>query len=430
MPVKNVDLKIIKSLTSVDKRILSSIYEHRCLNEDLIYKFFYKKVNVSREFTARKIRWMIHKKLIEAVEYGLDFPALFLTTFGIETIRYVHNIPYYEYDEQSGENVRTLEIASKLKMKANNLKHQMALNEFVLKFDERVSNNFKYKYVDEKFLNLSMVIRPDGLIQFCDIDVYLEIDMATESKKYLLTKWGHYREYQRCKSFQERRIVVMFILNNVTRVEKRRETILKSINQGIIDIIDYSFDFYVGTQDEILDILFKDLTPNGMGRGLVVNELIGVLSSEHKYVCSTSLFMSNIIPSFKFDAYIRIKNDNGNILIENSRPQEFLVDIYWNKPMSILKQVLFYSNQSVFMRNKIKRVIPYLVIVDDETRFFKELKLMDYNFCEDVFFTTKERLQGVYFPNVVFQYDQSGSVFHFSDNGFRNRVFEKIVLII
>lgn len=425
MPVKNVDLKIVKSLTSVDKKILLSIYEHRCLNEDLIYNFFYKRVNASREFTARKIRWMIQKKLIEPVEYGLDFPALFLTTFGIETIRYVYDIPYYEYDEQSGENVRTLEIASRLKMKANNLKHQMALNEFVLKFKERVSDAFKYKYIDEKFLNLSMVIRPDGLIQIGDIDVYLEIDMTTESKEYLLTKWGHYREYQHCKSFQERRIVVMFILNNVTRIEKRRETILRSINQSIIDIIDYSFDFYVGTQDEILDILFNEFTPNSVGRRLVVNELINVLSSEHQYICSTSLFMGNIVPSFKFDAYIRIKNDNGNVLVENGRPQEFLVDIYWNKPMSILKQVLFYSNQSVFMRNKIKRVIPYLIVVDDEIRFFKELKLMDYNFCEDVFFTTKERLQGVYFPNAVFQYDQSGFIFHFSDTGFKNKVFEK-----
>ena len=69
-------------------------------------------MDASRTFAARKIRWMLQKGLLEPVEYGEDFPALFLTTLGIETYRYLFNIP---------KEIMDLESIPKLTMNTNEL---------------------------------------------------------------------------------------------------------------------------------------------------------------------------------------------------------------------------------------------------------------------------------------------------------------------
>jgi len=84
---RKADVKVIEAMTDEDKLVLQAVYNHRCLNEDLMYEFFYKKKNISRGYAARRVHWLRQHDLLRPVEYGEDFPALFLTTFGIETYR-------------------------------------------------------------------------------------------------------------------------------------------------------------------------------------------------------------------------------------------------------------------------------------------------------------------------------------------------------
>ena len=49
---------------------------------------------------------------------------------------------------------------------------------------------------------------------------------------------------------------------------------------------------------------------------------------------------------------------------------------------------------------------------------------MDYS---DIYFTTSERLRQMDFPEALFQYDAMGNLFHFTDYGLQQRVFERKV---
>lgn len=378
MPVRKPDLDMIAAMSSVDKMVLQSIYQHRCLNEDLLYQFFYRKMDASRTFAARKIRWMLQKGLIEPVEYGEDFPALFLTTLGIETYRYLFNIPKEIMDLDTGKMKNALRLAGSLKMKPNNLRHQMALNQFELAFEEQAAGEIAFTYQDEKFLDLYTVIRPDGLIQFNQVDLFLEMDMSTEKSDALLSKWNHYREFLKSREYRykDRKTIVLFILNAVQMAEQRRQTVLSTLQTGLLDALDSCFEIYVDTPENLLDLIFNRLAPNSVNFSKSIAALTKDIADRHGFTCSSSSFMDEIAPYTEFFAYIRKLNFNRRILVQDGRPQEFLLDVFWDRPLSVLKKIVYYNHMSAAMLKHLSRKIPYLVVLPEENSFYTELKLM------------------------------------------------------
>lgn len=429
MPVRKPDLDMIAAMSSVDKMVLQSIYQHRCLNEDLLYQFFYRKMDASRTFAARKIRWMLQKGLIEPVEYGEDFPALFLTTLGIETYRYLFNIPKEIMDLDTGKMKNALRLAGSLKMKPNNLRHQMALNQFELAFEEQAAGEIAFTYQDEKFLDLYTVIRPDGLIQFNQVDLFLEMDMSTEKSDALLSKWNHYREFLKSREYRykDRKTIVLFILNSVQMAEQRRQTVLSTLQIGLLDALDSCFEIYVDTPEKLLDLIFNRLAPNSVRFSQSIAALTKDIADRHGFICSSSAFMDEIAPYTEFFAYIRKLNFNRRILVQDGRPQEFLLDVFWDRPLSVLKKIVYYNHMSAAMLKHLSRKIPYLVVLPEENSFYTELKLMRGMDYSDIYFTTSERLRQMDFPEALVQYDAMGNLFHFTDYGLRQRVFERKV---
>lgn len=429
MPVRKPDLDMIAAMSSVDKMVLQSIYQHRCLNEDLLYQFFYRKMDASRTFAARKIRWMLQKGLIEPVEYGEDFPALFLTTLGIETYRYLFNIPKEIMDLDTGKMKNALRLAGSLKMKPNNLRHQMALNQFELAFEEQAAGEIAFTYQDEKFLDLYTVIRPDGLIQFNQVDLFLEMDMSTEKSDALLSKWNHYREFLKSREYRykDRKTIVLFILNAVQMAEQRRQTVLSTLQTGLLDALDSCFEIYVDTPENLLDLIFNRLAPNSVNFSKSIAALTKDIADRHGFTCSSSSFMDEIAPYTEFFAYIRKLNFNRRILVQDGRPQEFLLDVFWDRPLSVLKKIVYYNHMSAAMLKHLSRKIPYLVVIPEENSFYTELKLMRGMDYSDIYFTTFERLRQMDFPEALVQYDAMGNLFHFTDYGLQQRVFERKV---
>jgi len=429
LPVRKPDLDMIAAMSSVDKMVLQSIYQHRCLNEDLLYQFFYRKMDASRTFAARKIRWMLQKGLIEPVEYGEDFPALFLTTLGIETYRYLFNIPKEIMDLDTGKMKNALRLAGSLKMKPNNLRHQMALNQFELAFEEQAAGEIAFTYQDEKFLDLYTVIRPDGLIQFNQVDLFLEMDMSTEKSDALLSKWNHYREFLKSREYRykDRKTIVLFILNAVQMAEQRRQTVLSTLQTGLLDALDSCFEIYVDTPEKLLDLIFNRLAPNSVNFSKSIAALTKDIADRHGFTCSSSSFMDEIAPYTEFFAYIRKLNFNRRILVQDGRPQEFLLDVFWDRPLSVLKKIVYYNHMSAAMLKHLSRKIPYLVVIPEENSFYTELKLMRGMDYSDIYFTTFERLRQMDFPEALVQYDAMGNLFHFTDYGLQQRVFERKV---
>jgi len=87
---------------------------------------------------------------------------------------------------------------------------------------------------------LYTVIRPDGLIQFNQVDLFLEMDMSTEKSDALLSKWNHYREFLKSREYRykDRKTIVLFILNAVQMAEQRRQTVLSTLQTGLLDALD------------------------------------------------------------------------------------------------------------------------------------------------------------------------------------------------
>lgn len=429
MAARRANIKTIESMSDVDKKVLQAIYTHRCLTEDLLYRFFYKKINISRDFTARRVRWMIQRKLVEPVEYGVDLPALFLTTQGIETYRYIEDIPVEVLDPETGMMKRALKTASDLKMKPNNIRHQIALNTFHLEFDERSKQEFFYTYEDEKFIKVSAAIRPDGLIQMNNADLFLEMDMGTERRDDLLSKWNHYREFLKSKNYRykEKKTIMLFIVNNVKLVEQRRAVILSTLQVGLLDALDSMFEVYVDTAENLLNIVFRKFTPNSFQQIEEIKNLSNTVLSLHQFVSSASTFMTKVVPYSDYMAYIRKLDHTRHILVQDGRPQEFLLDSYLDRPLTVLHQIVDHRKVCAEMIRSLGRKIPYLVLVSDEKSFYQDLMLAQCLDWSDVYFTTKDRLVSTSFPEAVFQYDNNGNLFHFRDFGLQERIFERTV---
>lgn len=426
MPTYKVNIETVKSMNPTDKSFLSAIYSHRCLNEELAYQFFYKKVNAIREYTLKRIRWMTNKGLIEPIEYGGEFPALFLTMLGIETYRYICDIPKEAFDFESGKMKKTLKSAYELKMQTGVLRHQMELNRFELMFEARANGAFPIRYEDEKFMRMSMAIRPDGMIQLQDLDLFLEMDMATETSSALLSKWNHYQEYLHTNGVRDakRKIVVLFILNNVKNPERRRNTVLATIKKGLLDQVNQYFEIHIGTITELMDIVFARYLPTSTEYQHNEAVLQSKVHAMHQYIYAQPSFMESVIPEYRYSAYIRKLNHEKKVLIQDGKMQEFLLFSYIGKPLSTLAMIAFRNRDRGRMIRAYHRPIPYLIIVEDERSFFYDLCLISDFDLQDVFFTTESRLKEKTFPEALFQYEKNGNLFHFKNFSFTVREFE------
>lgn len=429
MAYRKADVKVIEAMTDEDKLVLQAVYNHRCLNEDLMYEFFYKKKNISRGYAARRVRWLRQHDLLRPVEYGEDFPALFLTTFGIETYRYIYDIPKEIYDAESGKSKRTLRLSKELLMRPNNLRHQMALNRFALTFDDRAGERFEYTYQDEKFVNLYTTIRPDGLISMMNTDIFLEMDMASERKDALLSKWNHYRAFLKSKEYREKnkKMVMVFIINNVKDAERRRNLVLSTMQLGLLDLLDDCFEVYVDTPERLMDIVFNKVTPGSIGGALGLQSLTNCLMSQHRFISSSGEFLKKMFPETEFYSYIRKLNEKKKILTQDGRPQEFLLDAFWDRPMSVLNKLLYYNRVGAVMTRELKRRVPYLVVAADERELYNDLKVVQAIDCSNIYFTTLERLQKSSFPEALFQFNSLGSIFHFEDFALEKRIYERTI---
>ena len=253
--------------------------------------------------------------------------------------------------------------------------------------------------------------------------------MSTEKSDALLSKWNHYREFLKSREYRykDRKTIVLFILNAVQMAEQRRQTVLSTLQTGLLDALDSYFEIYVDTPENLLDLIFNRLAPNSVNFSQSIAVLTKDLSVRHGFTCSSSSFMDEIAPYTEFFAYIRKLNFNRRILVQDGRPQEFLLDVFWDRPLSVLKKIVYYNHMSAAMLKHLSRKIPYLVVIPEENSFYTELKLMRGMDYSDIYFTTFERLRQMDFPEALVQYDAMGNLFHFTDYGLQQRVFERKV---
>ncbi|WPS85475.1 replication-relaxation family protein (plasmid) [Brevibacillus halotolerans] len=423
--------ELMRSLSLRDVDTLMSIYSFRCLNDQQIYQLHFQQVapideTISKELAKTRIQELLSLQLIKKVEYLGGELAYFLTPSGIEAVRYFFKLPTNVYDRQKKVIKRGYYRASELEIYPKNINHQIHLNQFVIDF-QQLKLDIHYKYFDEKHVSKYTNIRPDGMISLLDTDFFLEMDMATESKKQLYEKWENYRKFltSREYAYREKRIVVLFIIDGTTKIKERTDLIKYTIYERLLDVLDAEFEIYVGTSKDLLYLLKNRLIPACKGVDPYTTKIQKVLQDKHGFHITDGEQVRSIFQGTKYALYMRRLNENNKILIDEGRIQEFLVDDYFFEPTTIVSKVAYMDKNNSYFKSRFNREIAYLVVGKTEEQMYNDLKMVDLIGLKNIFFSTYQRLREKPFYEAVFVFDLLGNLHHFTNDGLEERVFEE-----
>ena len=420
--MKNDMYEIKNQLDTLDLEVLHNIYLLRCLTVRQIYNNFYKDVIIHfNTFIDEKLNKMLKLNLVEEVEFNNDNIAIFLTKKGIEIVREEFDVPINIIDKKDKKIKRGYYTSSELKMLSRLIPHQIHLNQFVLdlkKAYEYKNLKMNLEYYDEKYVSQYINIRPDGLFRLLDTDFFLEMDMNSESQKQLKEKWQHYRAFLSSREYKEKdkKITVLFIIENTNNIENRKNIVKLTANEILLDLIDSDFEIIVGSKDEILLKLFNHIIPDMLKNNYYTKILKEILSSKHNFNISDGVKLKKQLNNAKYAYYIRKIDSNNNIIVENNRIQEYLLDYDYGDSLSIINKISYLEKNSAIFKYHFNREISYVVVCEDLDKMYLLLDILNLNFKNNVYYTTIERLNKFPFYQAICQFDKSGDKYCFTDS--------------
>ena len=417
--------QVIRQLSPQDRAFLLSVYEHRCLDEALAYQHFYRKENVRRSFTAERLKALISYNLLEEIDYGSEYPALFLTSAGNITLRTMLEQAEGGLSEGVSSKHTWLQ-AAQLRMGKNALNHQIRLNSFALDFETYARGNLEYCYYDEKHMpTASYFMMSDAVIELPECYLFLEMDMNSENGPGLAKKWDSYRTFLNGsrRSYADKPVILLFIMEGVARVEMRRQTVIKSLERYLLDLVSRDFDIYIGTPDELHDVIRSRILGWDTASKALEDSAFRSIHQNFGYSLSTPSFLDQL--DAPYSTYARKLNEKKKIEVVNGIPQEFLVDSWLDGRVSMLKSMLRHRGMLRKIKEVTGRPLPYLIIVPSEKWIYQMLKKTENTQPEGVYFTTPERLSACNWGEALFYIDQIGNLKHYTDASLRQTVHEK-----
>lgn len=419
-----------KYLEESDIYFFHNIYQFRCLSIEQSYNYYYRDLFSSIEdFKEVKLDQFISLELVELIEYK-EGHAIFLTNQAIEIIRDYYGFATNVVDTNNNRQIikRGYFTAGELKMLPRLINHQIHLNRFVLDFNELAKDeNLNWKHYGEKSVSQYFGIRPDALLRFYDVDIFLEQDMATESKIQLMSKWEHYRTYLRSRESEQnnRKIIVLFIVDNTKNIDKRKELVRFTATDSLIDLFSSKFEVYTGTRDDLLDLLFTEIIPTLQNLNGTHNHFNKIMRIRHKFIVNDATRLKKFLADTEYSFVAYKTDENDNLLIENGRLQEFLFDNAMNNPLSIHHKIAYHKRNSAAFYRSMNRNISVIFIVESEDIIKSQLQLTNLMGTDNVYYTTIKRLERLSFSESLFQFDRAGKRYHFQDSGLTKRVFEE-----
>lgn len=415
---------VIRHLTDEDRTALLAIYQHRCMDEELLYRYIYAQTDIHRAYCTDRVSQMISFRLLEVVDYAQPYPALFLTTLGVETVKAIYG-DYLESLYRPGE-ARQLPISSDLKMHPKIINHQMHLNAFSMEFESYASEVSYFRYYDEKFMPpASAFMMPDAMVELANCYVLLEMDMHTENGGRLTKKWDSYRLFLNSPGFfyQEKPVVMLFIIDGVKNVELRKRNVAASFLSHLAERVNGQFEVYIDSSDALHRIIKSQLLL------LETEETSGVMAVRRDIQKTQSFSISR--PPFlreldtPYGYYVRKLNEARRIQIVGGRPQEFLLDIWLDGRLSVFRNFLLYNRSLRKIRSLTRRDISYLIVVPSEKWANLILWIVNTPQPPGVFFTTPARLSACTWSEALFNIDQLGNLAHYTDASLSSLVHER-----
>lgn len=420
---------ILRTFSQRDMDALKSIYSYRCLSLSQIYELHYKKSARSKEdvsdmYCRKKISDFSGLDLIEKTVYG-EHEVFFLTSRGVDVVKSYFDLPANIYDGKKQAVRRGYYRASELKISDKYINHQVHTNQFLIDFAVK-EYDILWKYYDEKHISHFTGIRPDGLLAFADVDFFIEMDMGTESKKQICDKWVNYRNFLNSSEYHsmERKIVMLFVIEGVTKIEERINLVKHTIADSFMDAIDSGFDVYVNTSENLLKMIeAKYIVPLGSDASFL-SDCKASLIEEHGFDIAPGHKVTGFFNGMEFSFYGRRRTATNTIIVENNKVQEYVFDEYSFAPFSVLKKIAYLEQGNLYFRQKFAREISYVVIVESEKQIYYELKMLDLLGIYNVYYTTLERLKEKSFHEALFQFDAMGNIHFFKNSGLNELEYE------
>lgn len=423
---------LMRSLSARDIEALRSIYNYRCLTVEQLYQLHYMRSLrdsseiVSDAYCKKKVGDFLSGDIVQKVEHPQG-DVLFLTTKGVDIVKHHYDLPTNIYNYAKNAVRSGYYRAAELKISPKYINHQLSLNQFMIDFTLR-DMDVSWKYYDEKHMSNFNDIRPDGLLNMLDTDYFIEMDMATESKKQLYEKWENYRRFLNSSEFHfaEKKIVVLFVIENTARPQARIDLVKHTLGARLMDKLDPDFEIYINTKDEILDFLEKRVRLTRKEKRRENDDILESLS-HHEFSVVPGEELRDMFNGIEYDFYIRKTNEENRIIMENDKLQEFLVDSYRFSPFSVLKKITFLSVSNIYFKENLGRELSYIIVGESENLIYRDLNILDLIMMDKVYYTTPERLSSRPFHKALFQFDSLGNVYHFKNSGLDIRVYEKTV---
>lgn len=408
-----------------DLEVLHNIYLLRCLTVSQIYYNYYKDDYTGvQDFRNKKLYELLETGTIEEVLFASDNSAIFLTRLGIDVVINEFKIPI-NLVESNGNITRGYHRAHELKLQPKNIPHQVHLNQFMIDFKtiyEYKNLTIPWEYYDEKYLSQYRKIRPDGMIQILDVDLFLEMDMSTESKSQLTDKWKNYKWFLNSAEHRnDRKVIVLFIIENTDLIENRKNLVKITANDIVLNDINETFEIIVGTKEELLTITFNQIIPDIKKTNYRKANIVNLLTSRYGFNVSDATSLKKKLGNQDYGFFARKLDESNNLLIENNKIQGYLVDYCYKDAMSTIAKISYLESNLEEFNYYYKWKPSYIIITDDLEHLHNELKLLKLDRIKNIYFTTIKDLESNIFPHALYQFDYNDEMYTFENNGLIKR---------
>lgn len=417
--------EIITHLSSADQQTLTKLYQLRCLSIQQIYQLYYQSEVDFKAFVQQNLSELVHLKLIKLNHYKENEFGVTLENEGVQVVRQLLHLPPNLFTKDKRMLQRGYLRASDLKVLPRFMNHQIHLNEFILQFESKFNEkypNYRYKYFDEKHLTHYLSIRPDGLLHLFDVDLFLEMDMGTETKKALEQKWRHYRQFITNEDFkyQERRMIIFIFCEGKVEVQSRRELILKTAFETLGDYFSNQIDMYVGSTAELTYLLFEKLIPHWLQTDPTLPNWQRLLKQKGFNLFRATQFNHYLNKGhYQLFAQLPLKTKTGDPLI-----QDFFLDDWRAQRLAICTNIAFFYQNQRNLEKVYPRPIKYLICANDEKQCQELLTILGLLNEKNVYFTTIERLTQYPLEQAIFCFDFEGNRYHFQSLTFEQKKLE------
>lgn len=414
-------------LDKKDLEVLHNIYLLRCLTVSQIYLNYYQEDYTGvQDFRNKKLHELLETGAIEEILFSADNSAIFLTRLGTDVVVSEFKIPI-NIVNKNGQVSRGYHRAHELKLQPKNIPHQVHLNQFMIDFKtiyQYKNLTIPWEYYDEKYLSQYRKIRPDGMIRMLDVDLFLEMDMSTESKAQLTEKWKNYKWFLNSAEHRnDQKVIVLFIIENTDLIENRKNLIKLTAGDIVLDDIDDTFEIIVGTKEELLTIVFNQLIPDIKKTNYRKANIVNLLTSRYGFNVSDASILQKKLGNQDYGFFVRKLDESNNLLVEYNRIQGFLVDYCYRDSLSTIAKISYLDSNLAEFNYYYKWKPSYIIITDDLEHLYQDLKLFKLDRLNNIYYTTISDLQSNIFSHALYQFDYNGELYTFEDSGLIKRKY-------